>query len=91
MKDFGYDISNFTDVDPIFGTIQDFDDLLAAMHLRGMKLVMDFVPNHSSDEHEWFKKSILKEDPFTDYYVWKDSLGVDTDGNQIPPNNWVKQ
>ena len=50
---------------------------------------MDYVPNHSSDEHEWFVKSVQREDPYTDYYVWEDSLGVDGDGNQIPPNNWV--
>ena len=51
---------------------------------------MDYVPNHSSNEHEWFVKSVQREDPYTNYYVWEDSLGVDGDGNQIPPNNWVK-
>ena len=54
-----------------------------------MKLVMDFVPNHSSDEHEWFEKSLAREDPYTDYYNWYDPIGFDTDGNPIPPNNWV--
>ena len=53
-------------------------------------MVLDFVPNHSSDEHEWFQKSIQRIDPYTDYYIWEDSLGDDTDGNPIPPNNWVK-
>ena len=57
--------------------------------LLGLKLVMDFVPNHSSDEHEWFIKSVQREEPYTDYYVWEDSLGIDEEGNQIPPNNWV--
>jgi glycosidase len=50
---------------------------------------MDFVPNHSSDEHEWFQKSVQKVDPYTDYYVWKDPKGFDADGKPIPPNNWV--
>ena len=89
MKDFGYDISNFTDIDPIFGTLDDFKSLLALAHERNLKIVLDFVPNHSSDEHEWFKKSVAKEEPFTDYYVWADSKGVDENGAPIPPNNWV--
>ena len=55
----------------------------------GLKLIMDFIPNHSSDQHEWFQKSIKREDPYTDYYIWKDSNGTDLQGNQIPPNNWV--
>ena len=54
-----------------------------------MKLVMDFVPNHSSDEHEWFVKSIAREDPYTDYYNWYDPIGTDEEGNPVPPNNWV--
>ena len=55
-----------------------------------MKLVMDFVPNHSSNQHDWFVRSERREDPYTDYYVWQDSAGVDENGTQIPPNNWVK-
>jgi len=54
-----------------------------------MKLIMDFIPNQTSREHEWFQKSVKREDPYTDYYVWADSLGLDADENQIPPNNWV--
>ncbi|CAB3372311.1 Hypothetical predicted protein [Cloeon dipterum] len=50
---------------------------------------MDIVPNHTSDEHEWFIKSVNREDPYTDYYIWKDSLGIDENGTQIPPNNWI--
>lgn len=50
---------------------------------------MDFVPNHCSDQHEWFQKSLAREDPYTDYYVWHDSKGVDENGTQILPNNWV--
>jgi oligo-1,6-glucosidase len=50
---------------------------------------MDFVPNHSSDEHEWFKQSVKKVEPYTDYYIWKDPKGFDSDGKPIPPNNWA--
>ena len=56
-----------------------------------MKLVMDFIPNHSSDEHEWFQKSVAREDPYTDYYMWQDPIGTDPEGNPIPPNNWVQE
>ncbi len=89
MKDFGYDISDFTDIDPIFGTLADFKSLLEKAHEKGLKIVLDFVPNHSSDEHEWFVKSVAREEPYTDYYVWVDPKGVDENGNPIPPNNWV--
>lgn len=89
MADFGYDISNFTDVDPIFGSLKDFQQLSLAAHERGLKIVMDFVPNHSSNEHEWFKKSVARVEPYTDYYVWKDPIGVDDQGDPIPPNNWL--
>lgn len=89
MKDFGYDISDFKDVDPTFGTMNDFKSMIATAHDLGLKIVLDFVPNHSSDEHEWFIKSAAKEDPFTDYYTWLDPKGLDENGKPIPPNNWV--
>ncbi len=54
-----------------------------------MRIIMDFVPNHSSDEHEWFGRSVAREDPYTDYYVWRDPSGFEEDGTPIPPNNWV--
>ena len=91
MIDFGYDISNFTDVDPIFGTMEDFKSLLNLAHERNLKIVLDFVPNHSSEEHEWFKKSVAKEDPYTDFYVWAAPKGFDNDGNPIAPSNWVSE
>ncbi|KAK3857931.1 hypothetical protein Pcinc_035849 [Petrolisthes cinctipes] len=89
MKDFGYDISNYTAIDPIFGDMDDFDELVARFHEHGLKVVMDFVPNHSSDQHEWFQKSVRREEPYTDYYVWADPKGTDDDGSPIPPNNWL--
>ena len=68
-------VSSFSihqDVDPIFGSMEDFELLVQEAKDRGLKIVMDFVPNHSSNEHEWFMKSEQREDPYTDYYIWKD-------------------
>jgi alpha-glucosidase len=84
MHDFGYDVANYHDVDPMFGTLADFDRLLAATHARGMKLILDLVPNHTSDEHPWFAASrSSREDPKRDWYIWRDPA---PDGG--PPNNW---
>jgi len=85
MADFGYDISNYVDIDPQFGTLADFDALLADTHARGMKLVLDFVPNHSSDQHPWFQESRQsRNNPKHDWYIWRDPA---PDGG--PPNNWL--
>ncbi|CAG7733028.1 unnamed protein product [Allacma fusca] len=89
MVDFGYDISNFTNIEPDFGTLEDFRRMADEFHKRDLKLIMDQVPNHSSDQHEWFKKSIQGEEPYRDYYVWKNASGTDPDGKPLPPNNWV--
>ena len=84
MADFGYDISDYTDVDPVFGTLADFDDLLAGAHRRGIKLIVDWVPNHTSDQHPWFVESARSLDNAKrDWYVWRDPA---PDGG--PPNNW---
>ena len=83
MKDNGYDIMDYRAIDPSFGSMQDFDDLVKALHDNYIQVIMDFVPNHSSDQHEWFKKSVKKEEPYTDYYVWRAGRGNN------PPNNWV--
>ncbi|PNG27351.1 alpha-amylase family glycosyl hydrolase [Methylocella silvestris] len=83
MHDFGYDVSNYCDVDPIFGSLQDFDLLLADAHWRGLKIVLDFVPNHTSIEHEWFEASRQRRDDKSDWYIWRD--GASSGG---PPNNW---
>lgn len=87
MVDFGYDISNFTDIDKTFGTIEDFTKLTSAAHSRGLKIILDFVPNHSSNEHPWFAKSIKKIKPYDNYYVWKDAKIIN--GTRQPPNNWL--
>ena len=84
MADFGYDVADYTDIDPLFGTLADFDRLLAAAHARGMKLLLDFVPNHSSDRHPWFQASrSSRADPHRDWYIWRDPA---PEGG--PPNNW---
>jgi alpha-glucosidase len=85
MKDFGYDVADYTGVDPLFGTLDDFDRLVAAAHARGMRMVVDLVPNHTSDQHPWFVSSrSSRESPRRDWYVWADSK---PDG--APPNNWM--
>lgn len=85
MADFGYDVSDYCDVDPLFGTLADFDRLLAAAHARGLKLILDFVPNHSSDQHRWFVESRASRDnPRRDWYIWRDPAP-----GGGPPNNWI--
>lgn len=85
MADFGYDVADYTGIDPRFGTLEDFDALLAAAHARGLKLLLDFVPNHSSDQHPWFVESRSSRDnPKRDWYLWRDAA---PDGG--PPNNWI--
>jgi alpha-glucosidase len=85
MADFGYDISNYVDLDPIFGTLADFDRLVAALHARNIRVILDFVPNHSSDRHPWFREARRsRTDPRRDWYIWRDPR---PDGG--PPNNWM--
>jgi len=84
MADFGYDVADYTDVHPLFGTLDDFDALLEAAHARGLRLILDLVPNHTSDEHPWFVAArSSRESPFRDWYIWRDPA---PDGG--PPNNW---
>jgi alpha-glucosidase len=85
MADFGYDVSNYTDIDPVFGTLVEFDALLADVHARGMKLLLDYVPNHTSDQHPWFldarsSRTSVKRD----WYIWRDPAP-----GGGPPNNWL--
>ncbi|MBX3619174.1 MAG: alpha glucosidase [Rhizobacter sp.] len=85
MKDFGYDISDYRGVDPLFGTLADIDRVIARAHELGLKVLIDQVPSHSSDQHPWFKESRSSRDnPRADWYVWADPK---PDGT--PPNNWL--
>ncbi|SIR19808.1 alpha-glucosidase [Paracoccus thiocyanatus] len=85
MADFGYDVSDYCDVDPIFGTLADFDALVADAHGKGLRIILDFVPNHTSDQHPWFQQSRrAPSDPRRDWYIWRDP---GPDGG--PPNNWI--
>lgn len=87
MADFGYDISDYTGIHPIFGTMEDFDALLQEAQLRGMRVIMDLVPNHTSHMHPWFIESQSSRDnPKRNWYIWKDAK---EDGS--PPNNWISE
>jgi alpha-glucosidase len=84
MKDFGYDVSDYCDVDPIFGTLADFDRLLSEAHRRVIRVIVDLVPNHTSDQHPWFVASrSSRENPKRDWYRW-----ADPKAGGGPPNNW---
>ncbi|KAI5829976.1 glycoside hydrolase family 13 protein [Schizophyllum commune Tattone D] len=88
LADYGYDISDYRSIDPRYGTLEDWDRLLKGVHDRGMKLLMDLVVNHTSDEHEWFQQSISgKDNPKRDWYIWRPPK-VGEDGSRQPPNNW---
>ena len=87
MADFGYDVSDYTAIDPLFGSMRDFDDLLREAHARGLKVVLDFVPNHTSVEHPWFRESRSScANARRDWYIWRD--GAPGSG---PPNNWLSE
>jgi oligo-1,6-glucosidase len=90
MADNGYDISDYTDVDPLFGTLADLDELIKELHARGMRLVMDLVVNHTSDEHPWFAESRSSRDnPKRDWYWWRDARPGFTPGTPgAEPANW---
>jgi alpha-glucosidase len=81
MADFGYDVADYCGIDSIFGTMEDFDRLLSKCHQRGLKVILDFVPNHTSDQHPWFLESkSSRQSPKRDWYLWRDE-----------PNNWLSQ
>ena len=89
MADFGYDVADYCGVDPVFGTMADFDKLLHETHARDMQLIVDLVPNHTSDEHEWFKASAAsREGKYADWYIWRDAK-LGSNGEKLPPNNWL--
>jgi alpha-glucosidase len=98
--DFGYDISDYVNIDPQYGTLADFDRLEAAAHHRGIRIILDMVLNHTSDRHKWFIESASsRENPKADWYVWNSGIPVNSPGvgdfqrknehdNLVPPNNW---
>jgi alpha-glucosidase len=87
MADFGYDISDYTAIDPLFGTMANFDALLAEAHARGLKVILDFVPNHTSDRHPWFLESrSSRANAKRDWYIWRDPAP-----GGGPPNNWFSE
>jgi alpha-glucosidase len=87
MVDFGYDISDHCAVDPQFGTLEDFDRLLTDAHALGIKIIIDFVPNHTSDRHSWFRESrASRNNPKRDWYIWRDPAP-----GGGPPNNWLSE
>lgn len=89
MKDFGYDVSDYRDIDPLFGTMQDFDELLNQAHKRNLKIIIDLVLSHTSDQHPWFEQSRAdKTNNKSDWYVWAPAK-IDVHGTPQPPNNWV--
>jgi len=84
MADFGYDVADYTDIHPLFGTLADMDRLIAAAHAKGLKVILDFVPNHTSDQHPWFEEARKsRSSAKRDWYLWRDAK---PDGS--PPNNW---
>ncbi len=85
MVDHGYDVSDYCDVDPLFGSLEDLDELIDRAHTRNLKVLLDWVPNHTSDQHPWFQASrSSRDDPRRDWYIWRDG---DPD---TPPNNWTR-
>lgn len=86
--DMGYDISNYKKIDARYGTMDDVDELIAGLHTRGLKFLMDLVVNHTSDQHEWFQQSLSsKDNTYRGWYIWRDPK-YDSQGNRQPPNNW---
>ena len=86
--DYGYDVSDYTDIDEKFGTMADFDRLLKECHKRGMKVIMDMVLNHTSIEHPWFRKAVEEKDPeYKEYYIIR--KGIERNGRLYPPTNWA--
>lgn len=87
--DMGYDISDYQTIDPQYGSIADVDRLMNGLHERGIKLLLDLVVNHTSDQHKWFKQSRSgKDNPYRNWYIWRKPT-YDKNGLRQPPNNWV--
>jgi oligo-1,6-glucosidase len=87
--DNGYDISDYYDINPNFGTMADMENLFAEAKKRDIKIIMDLVINHTSDEHEWFQKSRDIQSPYRDYYIWRPGKNAGRQDRTLPPNNWT--
>ncbi len=87
--DVGYDVADHSAVDPTYGTMADFDALVAAAHGMGLRVILDLVMNHTSDQHRWFTESRRsRTGEYADWYIWRDPSGVDRRGRPRPPNDW---
>lgn len=86
QADYGYDIADYCNINADYGTLDDFKEVLSTAHQKGLRVIMDLVINHTSNEHEWFKKSCQKIEPYTDYYIWRKGKGKD---GKKAPNNWM--
>lgn len=91
MVDFGYDISDYYSIQTEYGTLEDLDELICQCKERGLKVFLDFVPNHTSDQHEWFQLSENKTAGYEDYYIWHDGNYDNATDTRSPPNNWVSE
>ncbi|ETN65875.1 alpha-amylase [Anopheles darlingi] len=89
LRDFGYDVSDFYSIQPEYGTVADMEELIEEAHRHGIKLMLDFIPNHSSDEHQWFIESAKGNQTYRDYYVWHPGRTNAVTGVREPPNNWI--
>lgn len=90
MVDFGYDIADYCNIDPLFGTLDDFKELIRQAEQRSMKVIIDLVPNHTSNEHPWFQESRQsRSNPKANWYIWKDPAPDSDPDNPVPPNNWL--
>lgn len=89
MVDFGYDISDYKSIQPEYGTMADFERLAQKLRELGIKLILDFVPNHTSDKHEWFEKSARREPGYENFYIWHPGKVDNVTGKRTVPNNWL--
>lgn len=87
MKDFGYDISDYRDVAQVYGSLADLENLINRAKELGLRVILDLVPNHTSNQHYWFRQSVQKKGKYKDYYIWKKGRN----NNLSPPNNWLSQ
>jgi alpha-glucosidase len=92
QADFGYDVADYKDIDPKYGTLKDFDRLIAEANKRHIRILMDMVMNHTSDEHKWFLESrSSRTNPYRDWYVWRDGKSQTATDKGMPPNNWQSE